>query len=148
MVKAGKSERIAAERAQQIIAALQIDPLHEEAECKRTHFGELRISNCRKYDLSFGYRLVALKREKRLIFTYLGSHDDCQRWIENNRENLDEIDSEPVLPAVPDRNAKPGPEFYQKAATDEYEELLMAKIDEQLLREIFTGLTQTQPTTR
>jgi len=151
MVKAGKSERIAAERAQQIIAALQIDPLHEEAECKRTHFGELRLNNCRKYDLSFGYRLIALKREKRLIFTYLGSHDDCQRWIENNRENLDEIDSEPVPLTATDNPRQPEARTGLTPDGDEYEEQLMAQIDERLLREIFTGLfrpaNQTRSTT-
>lgn len=143
MVKAGKSERIAAERAEQIIAALQTDPLHEEAECKRTHFGELRLNNCRKYDLSFGYRLIALKRESRLIFVYIGSHDDCQRWIENNREYQDEIESEPVPLTVTDNSQQntDTPDDIQ-LDSDEYEEQLMARIDEQLLREIFTGLSR------
>lgn len=142
MVKAEKSERIAAERAEQIIAALQTDPLHEEAECKRTHFGELRLNNCRKYDLSFGYRLIALKRENRLIFVYIGSHDDCQRWIENNREYQDEIESEPVPLTVTDNQQDADKPANMQPDSDEYEELLMARIDEQLLREIFTGLSR------
>jgi mRNA-degrading endonuclease YafQ of YafQ-DinJ toxin-antitoxin module len=141
MAKAGKNERIVAERAQRIIADLQTNPLHEEAECKRTRHGELRLNDCRKYDLSCGFRLIALKREQRLIFTYIGSHDDCQRWIENNRDYQDEIDSVPV-PLVgaqpePFAEAKPEPDAPEK---DEYEEQLMAKIDERLLREIFAGL--------
>lgn len=142
IVKAGKSERIAAERAQQIITVLQIDPLHEEAECKRTHFGELRLNNCRKYDLSFGYRLVSLKRENRLIFVYIGSHDDCQRWIENNREYLDEIDSEPVPLSTTDTQCQSDACTCTDVTqnSDEYEERLMAEVDERLLREIFTGL--------
>lgn len=148
MVKAGKNERIAAERAEQIIAALQIAPLHEEAECKRTHSGELRLKNCRKYDLSAGYRLVALKRNNRLIFVYLGSHDDCQRWIENNRESLAVIDSEPTLPAVTDNPRQSDAGICRKADRDEYEEQLMAEIDEGLLREIFTGLAQTRQANR
>jgi len=142
MVKAGKSERIAAERAEQIIAALQTDPLHEEAECKRTHFGELRLNNCRKYDLSFGYRLIALKRENRLIFVYIGSHDDCQRWIENNREYQDEIESESVPLTVTDSQRDADTPAGMQPDSDEYEERLMARIDEQLLREIFTGLSR------
>lgn len=141
MAKAGKNERIVAERAQRIIADLQTNPLHEEAECKRTRHGELRLNDCRKYDLSCGFRLIALKRERRLIFSYIGSHDDCQRWIENNRDYQDEIDSVPVpltgAQPEPYAEAKPEPDAPEK---DEYEEQLMAKIDERLLREIFAGL--------
>ncbi|MDG4477073.1 hypothetical protein [Thiovibrio frasassiensis] len=140
MAKAGKNERIVAARAERIIADLQRDPLHEEAECKRTRHGELRLNDCRKYDLSCGFRLIGLKRERRLIFTYIGSHDDCQRWIENNRDYQDEIDSEPV----PLRAAEtPGPEAAlstSEVERDEYEEELLARLDERLLREIFAGL--------
>lgn len=145
MAKAGKNERIVAERAQRIIADLQTNPLHEEAECKRTRHGELRLNDCRKYDLSCGFRLIALKRERRLIFTYIGSHDDCQRWIENNRDYQDEIDSVPMplagaenhLQPEPSAEAEPEPDAPER---DEYEEQLLAKIDERLLREIFAGL--------
>lgn len=139
MAKAGKNERIVAERAQRIIADLQTNPLHEEAECKRTRHGELRLNDCRKYDLSCGFRLIALKRERRLIFSYIGSHDDCQRWIENNRDYQDEIDSVPVPPAEAENYLQPEPES-DAPERDEYEEQLMAKIDERLLREIFAGL--------
>ncbi len=145
MAKAGKNERIVAERAQRIIADLQTNPLHEETECKRTRHGELRLDDCRKYDLSCGFRLIALKRERRLIFTYIGSHDDCQRWIENNRDHQDEIESVPVSLVDADNHrqaeafieAEPEHDVQEK---DEYEERLMAKIDERLLREIFAGL--------
>ena len=140
MVTAGKNERIVAERARQILADLQTNPLHEEAECKRTRHGELRLNDCRKYDLSCGFRLIALKRERRLIFTYIGSHDDCQRWIENNRYHQDEIESAPVPPIDVENHHQSeavtgiGPDH------DEYEERLLVEIDERVLREIFSGL--------
>ena len=90
MAKAGKHERIVAERAKQIIADLQINPLHEEAECKRTRHGELRLNDCRKYDLSCGFRLISLKRDRRLIFIYVGSHDDSDfATFPARRVNLD-----------------------------------------------------------
>ncbi len=140
MVKAGKNERIVAERARRIIADLQTNPLHEEAECKRTRHGELRLNDCRKYDLSCGFRLIALKRDQRLIFTYIGSHDDCQRWIENNRDYQDTVDSEPVpLPVAEEARQAEACQPPEEPETDEYEERLMAKIDERLLRELFAG---------
>ena len=140
MAKAGKHERIVAERARQILADLQTNPLHEEAECKRTRHGELRLNDCRKYDLSCGFRLIALKRERRLIFTYIGSHDDCQRWIENNRYYQDEIESAPV-PLIGMENRRKSEEVVNIVPdNDEYEEQLMVEIDERVLREIFSGL--------
>lgn len=140
MAKAGKNERIVAERAQRIIADLQINPLHEEAECKRTRHGELRLNDCRKYDLSCGFRLIALKRERRLIFSYIGSHDDCQRWIENNRDHQDEIESTPIPPILVKKTRESVVGTRMEPDPDEYEERLMAKIDDRLLREIFAGL--------
>jgi len=140
MAKAGKNERIVTERARQIIAQLQANPLHEEAECKRTRHGELRLNDCRKYDLSCGFRLIALKRNQFLIFTYIGSHDDCQRWIDNNRYYLDLVDSEPIPPTSLDESANP-PAFVQNEdEQDEYEEQLMSAIDEQTLRTVFCAL--------
>jgi mRNA-degrading endonuclease YafQ of YafQ-DinJ toxin-antitoxin module len=138
MYKAGKNERIVAGRAERILADLQADPLHEETECRRTHYGEHRLRDCRKYDLSCGFRLIGLKRDRRLIFTCVGSHDDCQRWIENNREHQEEIESIPV--PVPCSENRPGIlPLMAEAEIDEYEEELMARIDEQILREIFAG---------
>ncbi|KAF0187632.1 MAG: hypothetical protein FD168_2474 [Desulfobulbaceae bacterium] len=140
MAKAGKNERIVTERARQIIAQLQANPLHEEAECKRTRHGELRLNDCRKYDLSCGFRLIALKRNQCLIFTYIGSHDDCQRWIDNNRYYLDLVDSEPIPLTSLDESANP-PAFVQNEdEQDEYEEQLMSAIDEQTLRTVFCAL--------
>jgi len=140
MAKAGKNERIVTERARQIIAQLQANPLHEEAECKRTRHGELRLNDCRKYDLSCGFRLIALKRNQCLIFTYIGSHDDCQRWIDNNRYYLDLVDSEPIPLTSLDESANPSAFVQNEDEEDEYEEQLMSAIDEQTLRTVFCAL--------
>jgi hypothetical protein len=140
MERAGKGGRDAAARAAKVIADLQRDPLHAEAECKRTRYGELRLQHCRKYDLACGYRLIGLKRHGRLIFVYTGSHDDCQRWIENNRENLEVVESEPVPRGEDDAGQVLSGAPPAALERDEYEEQLMARLDEQVLRDIFSGL--------
>lgn len=141
MYQAGKNERIAAMRAQRILSDLQENPLHVEAECKRTHHGEWRLKGCRKYDLSCGFRLVGLKRDSRLIFTCVGSHDDCQRWIENNRDYQYDIESAPVAEHYAEKCQRPSSSINTgDEDVDEYEEQLMARIDERVLREIFAGL--------
>ncbi|MDA3969754.1 MAG: hypothetical protein PF442_00220 [Desulfobulbaceae bacterium] len=147
MYMAGKDERNIARRAERIIVGLQADPLHEETECRRTHYGEHRLMDCRKYDLSCGFRLVGLKRGRRLIFTCIASHDDCQRWIINNRKHQVEIEST-LFPGCCSKNHQGILPLKSESNIDEYEEQLMAKIDEQMLREIFAGLYKnTKPNT-
>jgi mRNA-degrading endonuclease YafQ of YafQ-DinJ toxin-antitoxin module len=143
MYRGGKKERTIIERAEAIIRRLQTDPLDEKAACKRTHNGEMRLRDCRKYNLSCGFRLISLKRDQRLIFTCIGSHDDCQKWIENNRDFQDEIESQPMplLHFYSDEGEEAGktmPESF--IVDDEYEEELMNRLDDHVLREIFSGL--------
>ena len=110
---------------------------------KRTKHGELRISNCIKYDLGGGYRLVSVKYKDYMIFTFLGSHDECNRWIENNRRFEPKISSEckevdgffglAVLPEeCPSEN--------EGLEESDYDEILMEKVDDKLLKHIFKGL--------
>lgn len=145
MRKGGKKERDILLRAENILTRLQQNPLDEKAECRRTYNGEFRLKDCRKYNLSCGFRLVGLKREHRLIFTYIGSHDDCQRWIENNRSCLDEIDSVPLSSDFVGRKIEPEPDdqvVSRRLNEDEYEEQLMDQVDEHLLREIFPAFAR------
>jgi len=50
-----------------------------------TKHGELRIQKCRKYDLGGGYRLITLLRGNILHMMYMGTHDECTRWLEHHR---------------------------------------------------------------
>ncbi len=145
MRKGGKKERDILLRAETIMVRLQDNPLDEKAECRRTYNGEVRLKDCRKYSLSCGFRLIGLKRENRLIFTYIGSHDDCQRWIENNRSCLDEIESVPLAlgfnePVKGLENE--GISSSRRSAEDEYEVQLMEQVDEHLLREVFPAFAR------
>ncbi len=142
MYRGGKKERTIIERAEAIIRRLQTDPLDEKASCKRTYNGELRLRNCRKYNLSCGFRLIGLKRDNRLIFTCIGSHDDCQKWIENNRDFQDEIESQPIPLFQCGSEEEQAGKAIQRNLTvdDEYEEQLMHRLDDHVLREVFSGL--------
>jgi putative component of toxin-antitoxin plasmid stabilization module len=84
--RAGKKAALAAERAQSIIARLEAGKFSSIEAGALTKNGELRIKGCLKYDLGSGYRMVTLKQGRDLYVLYIGSHDDCHRWIENNRE--------------------------------------------------------------
>ncbi len=134
----------AAARAEEIMGKLASgDSQAAEVVTRRTKHGELRIHGCRKYNLGGGYRLVCIKQQGYLIAACVGSHDDCNRWIENNRG----FEFEPEFPLAGD-----GLLSFEKEESDDhsdwkapesepdYDDILMNKIDEEILRRIFTGI--------
>jgi hypothetical protein len=110
---------------------------------KRTKHGERRINNCIKYDLGGGYRLVTIKYKGYLIVTFLGSHDHCDRWIENNRRFETDIQTEcteagsffEISESLGVQNFDEDP-----CGEEDYDDILMEKIDEEILKSIFRGL--------
>jgi len=83
--KAGKAGKALAQRARGIIESLAsgVVPITEAAGSFTKH-GEKRIKNCLKYDLGCGYRLITLQREQTLFIPIVGTHDECQRWLEDH----------------------------------------------------------------
>ena len=75
-----------AQKTEQIIESLKSGALqyHQDGIGNFTRYGEKRIRNCRKYDLGSGFRLVVLQRGQTLFIPFLGTHDGCQRWLENH----------------------------------------------------------------
>jgi hypothetical protein len=108
-----------------------------------TNHGELRIKHCKKYDLGDGYRMICLKKGNQLVFLYVGTHDECNRWIERNKGLQYEID-EKCSNFLATNEIRSTDLSYQqeKDSVDEYEEQLMAKIDDKILRKIFCGLCE------
>lgn len=50
-----------------------------------THHGESRIPHCVKFDLPGYHRLVCVVSGAVLMLLHVGSHDDCDRWLNENR---------------------------------------------------------------
>ncbi len=88
----GKAGRAVARRAAAIIENLTTNAAgsYLDGVSGYTRYGEKRIRCCRKYDLSCGYRLVTLQRGAKLYVLFLGTHDACQRWL-NNHRRLNEV---------------------------------------------------------
>jgi hypothetical protein len=107
--------------------------------------GEHRIRNCVKVDLPCGYRIVCIKKNGHLFLLYVGSHDDCFRWIERNKGlSLDpgsnagrRIFAE--TPGVPSIDDLPVDVIEEKRFSAEFEDALMKKIDDEVLAGIFSG---------
>ena len=84
--KAGKTGETLAQKTARIIETLRSGaaPNHMEVPGSYTKYGENRIKYCRKYDLGCGYRLITVQRGAKVFIPFLGTHDECQRWLENN----------------------------------------------------------------
>ena len=83
--KGSRRESLVADRVAAIIAEAERGRLPSSKTCNFTRNGEDRIKGCRKVDLGGGYRLITLKQAKDLYLLFVGTHDECGRWVENNR---------------------------------------------------------------
>jgi hypothetical protein len=142
--RAGKKAALAAEQANDILRKLQTGGLAYVEAGAITKHGELRIKGCVKYDLGSGYRLVTLKQEMDLLVLYIGSHDDCHRWIENNRElPVDKIRQRSrAVPVVHSNELSSPCERKNEMMAGEKSEDFFAEPDDRQLRTIFSGLIQ------
>ena len=140
--RSGGKAALAARRAEEVIERLATEGRMAAEEFSRlTKHGELRIRKCKKYDLGGGYRLIGVKQGKHLIFSYVGTHDDCDRWIENNRGFELEVDEVTRETPQPERRYKEESSPRTEVAPEtDYDELLLEKVDEKTLRRIFCGI--------
>lgn len=142
--KEGKKAANAARKAREIIERMaHLGGLSPEQFGGLTRHGEARIANCLKYDLGAGYRMVCISSEPHLFLMAIGTHDECHRWIENNRglEPAPELFRVTTL-AVKSRPAKTQPSAAKRPpATPEGDFSLRESIAERDLRRVFCGLT-------
>ena len=133
----------AAKKADDIINAIVTDvdaPLTSRGKFAR--HGEARIKNCVKFDIGKGHRLVCVKEKDHFYLLFIGTHDDCAAWIENNRN----IKPEPQSGNFITRRVSEGKTGKTQVLPDtrnetDYEELLLARITEKDLQYVFKGLT-------
>jgi hypothetical protein len=140
--KADKKGILAAEHAEEIINRLTArnDASFCGLKNKYTRNGELRLEKCRKYNLGSGYRLICLKKESTLFLLFIGSHDECDRWLNIRRKSKLVTDLKRIeliengLAPLEEKENLLDPE------EDEYEDMLYARLDDRVLRTIFKGI--------
>jgi len=146
MSRAGGNAALAVKNADAIIQKLEIADITLADIGRHTKHGEARIKNCIKYNLGNGYRMISVQRGRYIVLLNIGSHDDCSLWLEKNRglrimpdENYDDrgfdlLEKEQLRQAALPESRPEMPEV------DEYEEMLLSKLDDKLMKQIFSGL--------
>jgi hypothetical protein len=141
--KKGKEGVVLANKARCIIENLAsgTDKQHIDTMVSLTKYGEKRIKNCRKYDLGCGYRLITLQRGRTIFIPFLGSHDDCQRWLENNsRLKKVKAGKGTIFPIV--NNQSRGSDSCGDQPVDPSKEEISINLSEQDMRLVFCGLVE------
>ena len=151
MRRSGNKGELAANQCESLLEVIQRKgPMANEVFSKRTKNGEYRINNCVKYDLGHGYRLVTIKNGRSLFVPYIGTHDEIDMWLDRHR--YDEFDADnpgyvsSKMVVTPNHSSERPNEAGQvdTLLEDPYEEQLLAKIDDNILKNIFPGLFQKQ----
>jgi len=148
LVKAGKKGERAVATYEMIIDSLRHAGSREDSVfSKRTKKGEQRMKNCVKYDLGGGYRLITVLAGEHLFIPFLGDHDDTDTWFNRHRNDTFQPDealyeSERIATAETgqDEQVEGVAGVASDCDEDPYEEELMAKLDDSMLRSVFQGL--------
>jgi hypothetical protein len=141
----GGAAAMAARKADEFIKCL----IHGSAISDRGKFsftwnGEYRIKNCKKIDLVGAYRLVLIQKDHNCVLLYIGSHDDCFRWIERNKGITYEVGHSTnkisvVQRAGEETDTLPEDVLEEKEFVERYEQELLKKLDDNQLATIFPG---------
>lgn len=109
---------------------------------KFTKHGETRIKNCIKFDIGKGHRLVCVKEKEHLFLLFIGTHDDCDTWIENNRNlNPDPDNKNNITYEILHSVEQQADSISFDLTESDYEDVLLEKITEKDLQYVFRGLT-------
>ncbi|WP_139249370.1 hypothetical protein [Malonomonas rubra] len=141
--RSDKKGAAAAIRAESLISSIASGQLSEEEMLsKLTKNGELRLSNCRKFDLGSGYRLISLREENSLCFAFVGTHDACDRWLNNRRAEGVTLNRSHLKSVCVNQDQVAETDLPEELlqAEAEYEAYLSSKLDDETLRAIFSGL--------
>ncbi|VFQ46768.1 hypothetical protein [Desulfoluna butyratoxydans] len=141
MRRSSKMAVAAGRKADTIINRLTANgqgPLHEAG--KLSNHGERRIRHAVKFDIGKGYRMLGVKKDDELFLLFIGPHDSCAAWIENNRgvENPGDLTRIRTLP-VTQGDSEPAVAL-DGCREPDYDDLLLARVTEQDLCVIFRGL--------
>lgn len=142
LLRQGGTAAFITEKAETMITALTRGSHRLSELGKQTRNGEHRIDQCFKFDLGSGYRMVCLRLNEYLVFLYIGTHDDCCRWIERNKGMKYEIrdESRRIPVAKKDFTAASGISSEiegEQLFVEEYERSIMNRLDDDMLRRIF-----------
>ncbi|MBU3947401.1 MAG: hypothetical protein KJ826_04175 [Proteobacteria bacterium] len=135
-----KVDKKAAKKADMIINELMQSHGENSESGIAIKYGKIKIRNCIKYDLGRGYRLITVIDGEHFILSFIGKHEICNRWLDNNKNPpllLKKTLSKEI--AASESESQVSSELTVNT-TKEFEDTCGSDIDEKHLRLIFSGL--------
>lgn len=125
--RGGKFQK-ASESILQILGSLNVEenPLDK---IPVTNHGENRIKHCVKYDLQGWCRLVTIQNNGFCLFAFTGTHEDCDRWLDENRGLELATDKQEITPVYKSEDIN-NPRKRIKDGDDLSEKKLLSKLGE------------------
>lgn len=142
--KSGKTGNALARKATRIIKKLLLgsDLYQLDSIGNFTKYGEKRIRNCHKYDMGGGFRLITIQRGSKLFIQFLGTHDECQRWLQKNSQLKEVPTGNGTFIRIPQKD-----HFVTHPENEDSEDILQndedeitSELSDRDLRRIFCGL--------
>jgi len=139
MTRAGGVSLLAARKAAAITQVILGSG--NDVKSKRTQHGEQRIKGCLKYDLGNGFRLIGSRQGHRIFLLYIGTHEECDRWISRRRDfGPLVLEAEGQELPAPDGEERQDTPADVTDMDDDYDRLLLQQVDDRYLRRLFRGL--------
>ena len=91
--------------------------------------------------------MIIVKEDNRMFFLFIGTHDECDLWLENNKnlpKNLTEFKNE-TFTVQNKRSKNNTANEISPLENEDEDESLSEDIDDNILRQIFCGLAGEQP---
>ncbi|RJQ51584.1 MAG: hypothetical protein C4530_19925 [Desulfobacteraceae bacterium] len=144
--KSGKEGYGLARRTHIILDSLAAGEIRHPVNAvgSQTKYGEKRIKKCRKYDLGCGYRLITLQRGLKIFIPFLGTHDECERWLEKNSRLKEIAAGKGKVFRIPDDSQpQQSPANTDSADIEEdSDDEPTLKLSDRQLRRVFCGLVE------
>ncbi len=145
--KTSKKGKMAADQCEEILEIIRSEGLcSRNLLRKRTKRGEYRLKNCSKYTLANGYRFITVLREAVLYICFIGTHDEADKWLEQHKSCIFTREtfstSREEWCGDDSRCQEDEQQSGEPVFIDEYEKRLQARLSDDVLRSVFSGLAK------
>ena len=135
--------KIAAKRAEAIIDALKNGTIMARAG-RLSKTKDARIRKLFKYDLGKGFRLISLKDKSSLYILFVGSHDQCDTWLDTNSKGKPHQTEVSMTCYEIKKKRQKHTRHAVRSSVDLQDDLCdrMPPVSQKDLREVFSGLVR------
>jgi len=143
LMQSGKTGKVIAEKVADTIENIKSGTVlvYKEPIGSFTKYGERRIKNCRKFDFACGYRLITFQKNATIHISFLGTHDECQRWLANNSRLKEVSPGKGTRFSISEKETPVKNDSKEHTEKYYYDEFLM-NLSEQDLRTVFCGIVE------